>query len=303
MSKRILRSLACAGMFCALFGIILARQSYAAEQNGSFDFNVTVNKTLEVSVKGDDGEYKPDVTTASATGGIGQFLRTSFTLKVSTNNANGYTATMTTDEEKTTDLINESDANYIVPTLARAVTKSNFTINNWGFSLDDTRNGDDNSTYRPVVLSTSSTPSTIAKYNKPVANSTQEVYFGMMADSTKMAGNYSNTVVLTVVTNPEPIEEEDIPEEEKPSVPTTVASVPSRFAASAPAEEEEEDNTPSGVKPKGVIEDTTSERNEKIIDSSKVGAGIALGATTVAASGVIFFVVAKRREDDDEEEE
>ena len=185
---------------------MVARQAIA-EANTTFQVNVV--ETLSVSVTTDSSE-STDVPNT--------FLRSPVTVDVTSNNANGFTASMYATNDSAsqtigshtvvnTDLTNGT-TDYI-STLSASTQKSSFAANNWGYSLQnnttdsseattgDNRAGKATSTYSPVVSDPSS-PTTVMERSS-AATGTQTIWFGAKADITKAAGTYSNTVVLSVV--------------------------------------------------------------------------------------------------------
>ena len=159
----------------------------------SFGFAVDVDLKLSVSLSN---------RLITDTGTNGTFLRDSTTLDVSTNSINGFVATLTTDKnaanEHATDLRHDYKDSTI-QTLSSSVTRANFPVDKWGYSVDDTDTGDDTSTYSPLVPMDSSSPIIALSSNGPSSQS-QEIYFGTKMGVLQPAGTYSNSIVFRVVT-------------------------------------------------------------------------------------------------------
>ena len=307
---------------------MVAQQAVA--ENTTFQVNVV--ESLSVSVTTDSSESSDVANT---------FLRVPVTVDVSSNNASGFTASMYATNDNAdqtigshtvlnTDLTNGT-TDYI-STLSSNVQKSNFTANNWGYSLQnnttdstestsgDNPAGKSTSTYRPVV-STSATPTTVMQ-RSVASTGTQTIWFGTKADITKTSGTYTNTVVLSVVTG-------DITEPDNPITPddpvgpnddtpndnqatyttsgvgasgvsgTTVYTTTSSSGASSTTDTQVSAGniTSSYSNPAGVTDRTSS------TNGSPLAAGLAVAAGVAATSGAIFFILAKRKKDDEEDEE
>ena len=303
------------------FAMVASPSSVYAENTA---FQVNVKESLSVSIT---------YPNAPVSGNVDTFLRNKYTLDVSSNNANGFTASMYAVEN--TNLTNTSLNDRTIPTLASSSTRGSFPANHWGYSLgtadvlngntyNETDAGNSNSIYHPIV-NTSATPITVLSSNNSGSGS-QDIYFGAKADSSKAAGNYSSTVVISVVsgvidennpitpTNPVgPNVENEVakymPSPQGGTNGTTTytyrrpsTSSPTAVATTVTTQVSDGDNRDSYngyTPPQGVKENITSD----ISDGSSLAAGLATTATVAAAVGMFFFIAAKRREDDDEDEE
>lgn len=160
--------------------------------DGEFDFNVDVALKLSVSLSNN---------LVKDSGINGEFLRDYTTLGVSSNNHAGYIATFTTDKKSTnenaTNLIHDY-RDSILPTLDTSVVRSEFPIGKWGYSMDDTLDGDDTSTYGPLVAMDSVSPIVVMDTNEPSSGS-QDIYFGARMGPTQPTGTYSNSIVFKIV--------------------------------------------------------------------------------------------------------
>lgn len=301
----------------------------SAATSAQTSFEVNVVESLSVAI-----------TTPSewAKGNVGTFLRNAVSLNVASNNANGFTASMYSDN--TTDLTNEIDENYTLPTLASSSTRGSFPANHWGYSLgttdtlngntyNETSDGNNESNYYPLV-NTSASPITVLTSSGSTTGSSQDIYFGAKANAAQASGSYSGTVVISVVsgvtdpeTNPITPTSPAEPSTDYNSADyqatytgantttgggtngTTVYTRKTSSGSGASATETtttevtEGDVTGSYVAPAGVSENTTS----RISSNSMLATGLAVTSATAAASGTLFFILAKRREDDEEEEQ
>jgi len=283
-------------------------------------FQVNVKESLSVSV-----------TTPSAgnwaSGDVDNFLRNKVNVSVTSNNANGFKASMYADD---TNLTNASNNTYTLATLASGTTwtRSNTsTTNFWAYSLDDDSAA---GTYNPVT--TSANPVTLLS-SSSAASGSKDVYFGAKADMSQASGTYTGTVIINVVTG---TIDDDQPTPSNPTVPTDPATPNSSnevaeynaapigdttagsttytyrrtsgsgtsTVATTTTQVSDGDNTSSYegyTPPQGVID--TEYTTTNVSDGSTIANGLAITSAVAATSGLFFFILAKRKEDDDEEEE
>ena len=293
----------------------------SCEGNMTFQVNVVESLTVELTTP-----------SSQASGGMNTFLRNNVNLAVSTNNTNGFTASMYSSNN-TTDLTN-SAASTTLPTLTSDSTRGSFPSNHWGYSLGDytkagasgtseTSEGSGSSTYKNLV-STSATPITVLS-STTAASDSQDIYFGAKADSSLASGTYSGTVIISVVTgditNDNPITPTNPAGPSTDTTPndyiatytgtstttggstngTTVYTTTSSTASTdtTTTRIEEGDTTTTYRGPQGVVENTSARVN----GNTPLATGLAVASTVAATSGIIFFILAKRKKDDDEEEE
>ena len=296
-------------------------------------FQVNVVEGLSVSL-----------TTPStwASGNINTFLRNDVNLKVTSNNASGFTASMyaNTGSANHTSLMNSS---VELPTLATNITRNDFPANHWGYSLGngnidsslnnntygETAAGNNSSTYHP--LTGSSSPVIILNSDSAVSEASQDIYFGAKGSMSQASGTYTGTVVISVVsgvtdpgTNPVTPTNPATPTADTPNdnqatytgtgtttggttngatIYTTRTSTPA--SGSTPATETTTTEISDG--------DTTSSyaapagvienSAANISDNSMLTTSLVVASSAAAASGMLFFIVAKRREEDEDEEE
>lgn len=271
-----------------------------------------------------------------ASGSMNTFLRNDVTLDVSTNNENGFTASMYANNTSSgvtaaTDLLNTSDSTTTIKTLEDNKTRGDFPANYWGFSLSDysaanssdtsvgdTSGGSDAGLYKPLVAD--STSPTVVLYSDKAASLSQDIYFGTKADATKPAGIYRGTVVISAVTdtvdpdnNPvtpvNPATDQDT-STTNPSYSYSNVNNVNRTTYTRTSTDSEAgttstqtivssgDNTESYANALGVTETTAS-----VSSGAPLATGLAVAAGVAAVSGIFFFILAKRDDDDDDEEE
>lgn len=289
---------------------------HAAESNTTFQVNVKESLSVAITAPSD-----------WANGDANEFLRNDINVSVTTNNANGFRASMFS--QNTTNLVNMISSTETIPTLGSGTSYTctstactAFPANYWGYSLND---GSNTGTYYPMV-STSAAPITLINASAGTTTGSQDVYFGAKADMTKSAGTYVNTVIISVVTG--------VIDNNNPATPTNPANPnnnsntatynPSPVGGSTNGTTTytyRRTNSAAGTRttttqvsdgdnvsaysgytpPQGVRESITT--TESINDDASVAAGLATAATIAAGTGLFFFVLAKRREDDEEDEE
>ena len=276
---------------------------FAEEANTQFSVNV--KEVLSVSIT---------TPTTWASGNIDTFLRNAVHIDVVTNNANGFTASMTTKTADTS-LVNTSKNTATLPTLSAQTTRTNFPSNYWGYSLDDTTEGSGSSTYNALV-GVNSSPITLLSSNSASSGS-KDFYFGARANVTQASGTYSGTVVISVVTgvidtNTNPVIPVD-PDTPNPT-PETPSYNPSHDTTTytytstdtnagtttTTTEVSSGDNRTSYgyIPPQGVTYTTTSNGSSL----SPMVTGLALASSAAMTSSAFFLFAARREEDDDNEE-
>lgn len=305
-THKIEKSLICLAAILAPF--CLFSNTYAE----NVDFNVNVNEVLTVSLTTPDTWASGDVSPTTGSG----LLRNKVVLNVTSNNPNGYTATMFS--KTTTNLTNTVKSTSTIPTLASATTASAFPANYWGYSVDDTDAGTTTANYaamqtNAITLATVSTPSALNK----------SVYFGAKADFSKDSGTYANTVVFNVVSEVDPSDVD--PEDPTPAPTPTPTPIPDN--PNTPTYDSGTDTTAYKTITTGTqtapVDTTTTTTTTQISkgntttsyqsphgvtsttggSNGALAAGLAIASATAAASGTFFFILAKRKKDDDEEEE
>ena len=267
----------------------------------------------------------PEILTVQVTrpsdwivGDMGDFLRNTITLNVSSNNAAGFTASMTTAATTAAGaaLANtQLGSNSTIPMLTSDWTRANTSLSKfWGYSLND---ASETGTYSAVALKGSSTPVTLIPAGT-TESASKDIYIGAKADSSIDSGTYQGTLVFSVVS--------DIITEDNPVIPVDPA-VPDDTIADNPTyqpgnsqgdpgrtiytensststtntstiEVSEGDTRDAYQDPHGV---TTGKANE----GTPLATGLAVTAAVAAVAGSAFFVIAykRRKEKEDEDDE
>ncbi len=273
----------------------------AADSEATFQVNVVESLSVSVSAPRD-----------GASGSMGTFLRNTVNLSVTSNNANGFTASMYATN---TNLTNSSAGNSeTIPTMTTTSTRENFgvsQINHWGFSLDDTTAGSASSTYSPVQ--TSSSPTKLLS-TTGIGSGSTSIYFGTQTNAAQAAGTYAGSVVIAVVSGTIDDDNPVVPDD--PAQPddatdgkATYDSSKNRTVYSTTEESSDTTKTTTEVSegdtsnaynnPKGVIEHTTA----SIATGTSLATGLAVASAVAATSSIFFFILARRKKDDDEDEE
>lgn len=289
------------------------------------NFQANVKEALSVSVTVPDDWASGDINT---------LLVNKINLSVKSNNAYGFTASMTTNDENTYlshTTIEPTDDSLKINTLQSDWTRSDTsTTNFWGYSINDENEA---GTYSPLV-GLGSAPITVISNQEstdtehPVTS--RDIYFGAKADTTKVAGTYSKTVVISVVSGM--VAPDDPTNPVIPDNPVTPSSNPGATDPSAnPSYSETYDvtaytttttNPGDGVsvpstttttninegnvvsqyeRPQGVknVTKTNGTGSSDAPDNSVLTAALATTAAVAAGSGTLFFVLAKRKKDDE----
>ena len=123
----------------------------------------------------------------------------SATLSISTNNETGYSLYLSTaDDNNALHSINPDTQQTITALTRENTTADNFTNNTWGYNLSkDTAT--DSTTYQSVPTTQPSDPQIITE--APTTD-TYNLTFAAKVDSSLPSGTYTNTVTVSVVTNP-----------------------------------------------------------------------------------------------------
>lgn len=185
--------------FIALVSILVGNASATTcDVNGAVSCGDDPSSDFQVSI--------PEVLTVQivppsnwAVGNIGTFVRNTVTLNVISNNAAGFTASMTTDATTASDaaLVNTfAGSSSVIPMLTTSWTRSDTsTTKFWGYSLDDSS---ETGTYSALALKNAAIPTTLIPSGTTNSVS-KNIYFGAKADSTVDSGTYQGTVIISVV--------------------------------------------------------------------------------------------------------
>lgn len=147
--------------------------------------------TLSASVDNSD-------VTVSGNDVINTYSKTSFksmNLTVKTNNRTGYTATISTETDDTSLKNLDSTSGAKIQSIAENLVLNNFTANTWGYKMESENN------FKPIPAVSS--PSNIIQTAVGTGyNETNKINIGMKLSDTLESGNYTNKIIVSVVSNP-----------------------------------------------------------------------------------------------------
>lgn len=268
-------------------------------------FEVNVREVLSVAIT---------TPTTWANGNINTLLRNKVVLNVTSNNIDGFTASMISTDANSRLYHSSRSSEYLTPLSSTNVTPASFTANSWGFSINDTDAGSSESQYNPVA-SASSAPTTLISQAQSTASTpitSRNIYFGAMSNISRASGTYSGTVTFYVVSGN--INNDSSDPDYNPNPPVNPATdvangttetdaTNSRTVSTVVTTNGNTSTTTTTVNeyvaPQGVTNSTSS----NIYDGSMLTTGLAVTAAIAATSGLTFFILAKRKKDDDDEEE
>ena len=123
----------------------------------------------------------------------------SATLSISTNNETGYSLYLSTaDDDNALHSINPDTKQTITALTQEDTTTASFTNNTWGYNLSKDA-ATDSTTYQSVPTTQPSDPQITTE--APTTD-TYNLTFAAKVDSSLPSGTYTNTVTVSVVTNP-----------------------------------------------------------------------------------------------------
>lgn len=186
-----------------LLGAIMVPLSVsAATDNEPTTVNVNLGSTISVASQG--------TVTINLTPTVGGAMTSAKdTVTVATNNATGYTLTLSSSDADT-NLTNGSDT---IPAHGGTQGSPTTLANNaWGYRVDDIggfgagptsiESNVANTTYSWAGVPGNGSPNTIQTTASASASSETDVWFGVKADTSNPNGTYSDTVTYTATTNP-----------------------------------------------------------------------------------------------------
>lgn len=291
-----------------------------ADNPQNVDFNVNVAEVLTVSITDPASWASGELSNKVGDKYVSNLLRNKVNVSASTNNAVGVTVSMYTEN---TNLVNQTNNSYTIPTLASQTVASSFPVNYWGYSKDDTVSGSDSANYYPLTSSASPIRLFSTVGTASTGSGSQDVYFGAKADNTEQSGTYAQTVYFVAVTDT--VDSETNPEVPiNPAEPSTVDEIAEYkpTTGSTSYTRRYSSNTGSTTpNPNPVSGDTKTNRTEVskgdttnsyaaaqgvttksgIDGGSSVAVALGVASAVAATSGILFFVAAKRRKDDEDE--
>ncbi len=166
--------------FCASTADAFTNTTRTAEVRAALHAAATVSVALDSTVN-------LDVTPTST----GTFTSSFTTLKIATNNPEGYTAYINTSDSTTNLQSTDSHITTVVPTLSTSTAPAGFTNNTWGYAFNDNN-------YHGI----STTATELISTDSMTQADTHTLSFGAKVDTALPAGEYSNSVLISVVANP-----------------------------------------------------------------------------------------------------
>ena len=147
--------------------------------------------TLSASVDNSD-------VTVSGNNVINSYSKTSFNsmnLIVKTNNRTGYTAAISTETDDTSLKNLDSTLGAKIQSITENLALNNFTANTWGYKMGSENN------FKPIPAA--SNPSNIIQTTVGTGyDETNKINIGMKLSDTLESGNYTNKIIVSVVSNP-----------------------------------------------------------------------------------------------------
>ena len=148
---------------------------------------------------------KSDITVSGST--VLRFNKTSFNsfnLIVKTNNRTGYTAAISTETDDTSLKNLDSTSGAKIQSITENLALDNFTANTWGYKM-----GSENK-FKPIpsasspvnIIQTTNSTGYNALTNGIGYNEINVINLGVKLDDTLESGNYTNKMVISVVSNP-----------------------------------------------------------------------------------------------------
>ena len=119
----------------------------------------------------------------------------SMNLTVKTNNRTGYTAAISTETDDTSLKNLDSTLGAKIQSITENLALNNFTTNTWGYKMGSENN------FKPIPAA--SNPSNIIQTTVGTGyDETNKINIGMKLSDTLESGNYTNKIIVSVVSNP-----------------------------------------------------------------------------------------------------
>lgn len=119
----------------------------------------------------------------------------SMNLTVKTNNRTGYTAAISTETDDTSLKNLDSTLGAKIQSITENLALNNFTANTWGYKMGSENN------FKPIPAA--SNPSNIIQTTVGTGyDETNKINIGMKLSDTLESGNYTNKIIVSVVSNP-----------------------------------------------------------------------------------------------------
>ena len=167
----------------------------AAESGASAPIVLNVDPVLAMTTKTDNLALSvlPTLDGTLSTGEV--------TVNLSTNNFTGYTLSMSTTTDNTA-LMHSNGSNSISSTTGSVSTPTTLSRNTWGWypsSLATNPGGSSN--YQFAAVPGLSSAYTVKSTDTMSTNDETTVSFGVLADTSLPAGDYTNTITFTAIAN------------------------------------------------------------------------------------------------------
>lgn len=127
----------------------------------------------------------------------GGFKTAEMTVMIDSNSSTGAIATLSTNalDANGSALKHTTSSINFIPSITTTVSKANFPVNHWGYSLDG-------QTFHPVPSAAESGAVFFTSTsNGDNASKTKTIYFGVNVDDTQFEGSYETEILITVVKN------------------------------------------------------------------------------------------------------
>ena len=174
-------------IFMFLIGLVSVLLNFIFSQNSFAEYKATLSASVNESTASIDGTEIIESSSETAEHAIN--------LKVKTTNKTGYTATLSAKTDETALLNTNPAITTKISSISSASSLSNLPANTWGYSFNT------NTNFNPIPAL--STPANlIHTTEKSTSEENHTIKLGMKLNSSLKPGNYENTLIISVVSNP-----------------------------------------------------------------------------------------------------
>ena len=152
---------------------------FISDTDAATKFNIRVDPSIELTIDNNS----PSILLDSPDGEIHQSV---INATITTNNPTGYTIAVLMNNSN---LINQANPNYVLPTLEENVLPADFAINRWGILKQD-------SYYHPA-----SSGMIIGTSNDPATNVDEQITFGVKINAEMPSGVYDCDLTVVAIAN------------------------------------------------------------------------------------------------------
>lgn len=191
-----------ASLAIVVAAVLASHEGFAANSSANTTINANVGSAITLS---NLGSVNVAVTPTASSARLSSARDT---VTVNTNNSNGYRLTLQMNTSETS-LLNGS--NSIARTTGTLATPVTLTANTWGYRVAGAGGFGAGAAAESNVAASAytwagvpasgSTPDQIKSTSSPANNDTTDVWYAIMADSTKPSGTYTGQVTYTATTN------------------------------------------------------------------------------------------------------